>query len=243
MDKIKNKINEIINNLKGKFPFKKSASKTTDEDDIPMDSEAPTKQDNIPTENDKEEEEEGEYDEEDSFDTKQGASNKKLKPIIQIVLGALILFLVYDQFLSSPPEDTPPPPSKKPSVAQENAPNKEDDDKNQTNPAETAETPSSPPEQQPQSPEQTADANNPPPVEQTPDANNTQLLGGPPPAKETDIIQKNNNINSNNETVSLTKKPAIPASPDKQSPDAPPSPTEGNINTDHAGLLGGPPTR
>ena len=109
---IKSKINEIIDGIKEKLPRKKSMDEGNT---APVESEAETKQDNeAPLQSTEEDN--------TPFDTNED-SNKKKKLIIQVVLGALILYLVYDQFLSSPPPVAEnPPPEKSYNNSQQSSP-------------------------------------------------------------------------------------------------------------------------
>ena len=125
MNEIINKINEVISNLKEKIPFKKPG---TDSDDDTVLEEGANE---TPTEDEDEknfdEMAEEQVEEEQASTNEKNDSNKRNKLIIQIVLGGLVLYLVYDEFFS-PPEVEPSleVSSKKSPVAQTPEPQKPD---------------------------------------------------------------------------------------------------------------------
>ena len=92
MNDIKDKINAMISNLKEKLPSIKTA------EDEPLEEEAIADsvedQEDTPTETEMEE--------------VPAPSDKKKRLIIQVVLGSLVLYLVYEQVFP-PPRGAPPP--------------------------------------------------------------------------------------------------------------------------------------
>ena len=119
MNEIKNKINEIVNNLKEKISFKKS--NLDSDDDTALEEEINE------TQTDKEDEKVAEdtVGEEWSSTTEDKDSGKKNKLIIQIILGGLVLYLVYDEFFSpSEVEPSPEITSEKSSTDQSTEPKK-----------------------------------------------------------------------------------------------------------------------